>query len=123
MSFAVRQHYEVHSPGGPQSGLYSGSAPTFNSDGTINGAGATGLPNWYEPPQSGIGSSYWIRLTKTSGSRNLLGGVNGVWQPLSPNLQYGLDGAGNCLGDVDFSTEADGTPIVASGTFNINNTL
>jgi hypothetical protein len=90
MTFAARQHV-VGSVGGPVASLgtfvladveefEAGANLTFRTDGTIGlaGNGSSGASAWYTPTTAGIGSTYGIKFTLTSGAPwdvNLVSGL------------------------------------------------
>lgn len=122
MSFGARRYYEVRVGNSqPQAGAYGSTGTlTFNSDGTM--IRTSGLFNWAEPPQSGVGSSFWIRLTRTAGSGGVTIPNNATILSLATSPGYGaIGGAGFCSGTVEFFSDAGGTSLVASGTFSVTN--
>lgn len=123
MSFPNRAAYEVHSPGGPQGGAYFAGSITFKTDGTMGfSTYISGPVNWYEPPQSGIGTSWWVRAHKTGGSRTILND-NVFVQITADTLYTPQGGAGDVTGTLDFSNNGLVGGIVASGSFSVNNTI
>jgi hypothetical protein len=102
----------------------------FSSDGSVIGsagsnAGETVIidtlsgENWYVPNTTGIGSSYWIKATVTSGAQPS-GTSVGLWVSLSSTASWGnfASGDGSVSSStlfVQISSSATGTPVVASG--------
>ena len=105
--------------GGPSSGTVQ-----FNSDGTIlltaSFAGAaTGPANWYAPPVSGVGSSYWVRWTLTAGTFTT--GTAGVWLSLATGASVGKSlgsgtGAASATFTVQIASDAAGATILSTST-------
>lgn len=104
---------------------------TFETDGTVTGSegGPAGTfindaagDTWYEPTLAGIGSSYWIRATLTSGSAPSTGAV-GAWEQLTLskawNYNSGTGGAvSNRSGTVLFEiSKTSGGAVVCSGSY------
>jgi hypothetical protein len=108
----------------------SGSAScraALGTDGTLQekrGAGSyTVKGNWYAPITYGVGSSYWVRFTKTAetNSPSISGSSLDTWLALSSfrELIVTRSSAGSCDATFTFeiSTSSGGSPIVSSGTF------
>lgn len=95
---------------------------TFGTDGTITIAGS-GTSNqtayWYKPATSGIGSSYWLRVTVNSGS-SLTGSSTGTWLQLSTSRSFNLTSSGNGVLStnitIEIATDSGGSNIVASAS-------
>lgn len=101
--------------------MISCASVTFNGDGTttLTGTGASATPSsWYTPPVSGIGSGYWINVTKTGGTGTFSGITPGVWTNIGAGgLQIGsTPGGGPVSGTYQLSTSNTGSPVVANGT-------
>lgn len=104
---------------------------TFETDGTVTGSeggpagtftnGAAG-DTWYEPTLAGIGSSYWIRATLTTGSAPSTGTMN-TWQQLTSPLAWSYNsGTGGAVssrsGTVLFEiSKTSGGAVVCSGSY------
>ena len=104
---------------------------TFETDGTVTGSesgpagtfsnGASG-DTWYEPTLAGIGSSYWIRATLTSGSTPSTGTLD-TWQQLTSSKSVGYNsGTGGAVssrgGTVLFEiSKTSGGAVVCSGSY------
>lgn len=97
---------------------------TLNSDGTISATGifiARGSPNWYNPTSVGIGSSYWVRATRTGGAWSVDPDVGsmGTWESLAGGYTWSSVASGAAVSQstemrLDFSTDSGGSSIVAS---------
>jgi hypothetical protein len=85
--------------------------------------------NWYSPETGGIGSSYYVRATYVSG--DALDPVEdwylapGTWYSLAGGRNLGFEPGGG-LGrtgtyTVDISSDASGTPVVASANYTFSN--
>jgi len=107
---------------------YSSSVTaTFSSSGSVDATTtAAAITNtisgdtWYSPNTTGIGSSYWIKATVSSGSTPT-GSSIGSWISLASDQSWSLDATNfstlyqsNLL--VQVSSSATGTPVVCSGT-------
>lgn len=99
----------------------------FNSNGTIqtgtSDGGIQGSGNWASPTTTGIGSSYWIRLTQTGSSGGPItdtGNARGVWISLSTTPFFGIsvtaNGAFYKQYTVQIATDSGGSNIVATKT-------
>jgi hypothetical protein len=99
---------------------YSGATVALRSDGTTSDVSA---PAWFSPSSSGIGGSYWMRLTRTGGA----GGTSfspaaGSWHSLGAGQTVSVGGgAGLCIGTVEFATDSAGVSIVATSDISANN--
>lgn len=89
---------------------------TFGSNGTFDGNG--GVPNWFTPTTTGIGNSYWIRVTRTSGNAFTIG-TESTWLALSSNQTFGWSSttlARTWGGNVEFAADSGGVNIVGTNT-------
>jgi len=98
---------------------------TFFTNGTFQAAAtsqATQTGYWYAPTTSGIGSSYWIKVTKLSGETPT-GSALGTWLQLSSDRAFTLSGSTSKLGQysVKVATSASDSAIVGSGYFDLGN--
>lgn len=98
----------------------------FLPDGTSLYSNPFAITQWHSTPYSGLGSLYWMRFTKTGGVRNVTN--NGVIVSLAgtaagPATWSVTGGAGSVQGNWEIFSDAGGTTLVASGTFDLNNTL
>jgi len=92
----------------------------FNSNGTVTLSAtpitddASGPTNWASPTTTGIGSSYWIRATATSGT--LTTGTSGAWVSLASNVTFAKSTSGTGTSTVtftiDIASDAAGSNIV-----------
>jgi len=111
------------------SGTATSSAPTssaatatlnVNSDGSFNLIGSdTGTVNgsWIKPNRTGVGNSYWVRFTITSGT--VTTGTTGSWLALSSNQSWtksATNGAASVTGTLEIATDAAGANIIAACT-------
>ena len=119
----------------PQSGTINGSVISaasvqFDADGsyTLTGVGASASPSqWATPTQAGLGSSYWLNLTKSSG----LAGANfaqssgsvGSWTNISTGLTITSPSGNSTVGGTfQLSSASGGSPVVASGSISLTGT-
>lgn len=104
---------------------------TVGSDGSfsVGGTGSIvsntiGSDAWYYPNLAGVGSSYWVRATLSSGSTPSTGTM-GSWQQLSSGRTWSNSSGGGAFGSrtstilFEVSTSSGGTPVVCSGTVTI----
>lgn len=116
--------------GAPQN-QSGGINSVFNSNGTNSiGAATPTPPNWYTiAPQPGVGNFYWIKVTDTglsSGTALALTGasVSGFTTLGSGGPQATIpSGSGGRNYSYQISSSSSGSPVVASGTANINNSI
>lgn len=104
---------------------------TFSANGTVSQSGSptetnggAPLQNWFTPTTGGIGSSYWLRVTATSGTFT---SETSGWHSLSSGSVYtkGGTGSGSVTFTVEISSDASGTPVVltvAGNTLAFNST-
>jgi len=98
----------------------------FGSDGSINyeDPGVSyGSTNWATPTTTGIGSSYWIKITR----------VNGIFPSgMASGTIYALSGSPSCFitavysgqtrlasGNIDIYSDSGGTTRVGGGTYSM----
>ena len=94
----------------------------FRTDGTVykkaNAAAYASYSNWYSPTTTSIGNSYWLNVSKVSGTTPTTGTLD-AWTQLSATQSYTLSlsstGTAECQLFYQISTSSSGTPIVASG--------
>jgi hypothetical protein len=85
---------------------------------------STGSANWATPTTAGIGSNYWVKITRTSGSYPS-GMTSGtlyqiVAAPYSPTAYlYSASGAVQSAGNVDIYSDSGGATRVGGGTYYI----
>lgn len=98
---------------------------TFNTDGSIagSGSGTGGNPTsqYFDPVTVGIGTSYWVRATATSGSFS--GGTTDTWLALSSNRAWNRTtaafGVQTVVATFDISSDSGGSVIVATGSITL----
>lgn len=95
---------------------------TFNSNGTITLSGnlSAGGSNWRDPTQTGVGSSFWIRATKTAGTTHNIGATLDTWHSASGAVAFGWSqtttGTKSATYTIEIATDSAGTNIVATKT-------
>jgi hypothetical protein len=93
----------------------------FVADGQHSGI-PTMSGNWYSPTTTGIGNSYWIRITLLSGDALTVNDASG-WTQLSSNRQayVSQSGIGTKSSDIriEISTDSGGSTIVATKDINL----
>lgn len=118
-----------------QDDSYAYAEVTFGSNGSISTAtflytvtDSIGGDSWYAPATTGIGSSYWIRASVTSGTSptgTSLNTWNSLSSPATWTLEAGFPGGGptnitkSCTILVEISSNSSGSIIVASGSVNM----
>jgi hypothetical protein len=105
----------------------SGVTLNFNSDGTVTktvtagtSVGTNGSPNWWEPPQAGVGSQMWIFAEVTGGNALTVGTIN-TWLSLASGQSFGhLNGSQDSSATITFhfATAASGSPEVMAAPGN-----
>ena len=97
----------------------------FYADGSMGyftSGGSGSMGNWTTPTSSGIGSSYWIRLTETSsyGSFTETGSGRGIWNQINVAQYFGisrsLGGSGGAVYTIQIASDSSGSNIVATRT-------
>lgn len=107
---------------------YSGSAAlAYNSDGSasLNNVAAG---NWFSPTTAGIGPSYWVDITRTSGTSGVnFSAAQGSWTNIgSSGLIINLTGTSGVVGTAtvggtyQISNSATGSPVLGSGTISLS---
>lgn len=83
--------------------------------------------DWYSPVSSGIGSAYWVRVTRTSGTAlGYVGPALGVWNSLSSNavVRHEVNVGGfnslNTTYNIAIATDSVGSNILVNHTVTIN---
>jgi hypothetical protein len=102
----------------------------FNANGsyTLTGTGATATPSqWASPTQNGLGTNYWLNLTKTSGLAGATftqsSGSVGTWTNIGTGLTITSPSGNSTVGGTfQLSSSSGGTPVVASGTISLTGT-
>lgn len=112
------------STGAVVGGDFTATTVAFNSNGTMTYGTTSGgeSTNWYSPTTVGIGSSYWYRVTKTSGAANFSVST-GVWLSLASGSGTisATGGPGSAVGTVEFATDSGGASIVGNGDIIVSN--
>lgn len=95
---------------------------TFNTNGTMfydDPTQSTGSANWATPTTAGIGSSYWVKITRTSGSpfSTLSSGVIYSLSTVRTITLYSASGPLQSAGNVDIYSDSGGTTRVGGGTY------
>jgi hypothetical protein len=108
------------------------STVTFTTNGVVTATGQgtqtiDNTPDWYTPTTTSIGNSYWIRFVETSasgGGATVSGDALNTWHQLnvgrSRTVSTGSTAEANYVYSYQISTSASGTPVVASGTIDLN---
>jgi hypothetical protein len=98
---------------------FDGATVTLGSNGSATGTGSSA---WFSPLTSGIGGSYWFRLTRTGGAGGTaFSPASGAWHTLAAGQLVTNSGAGSCTGTIEFSTDSGGSSIVSTGSIAVNN--
>lgn len=102
----------------------------YKVDGTCTGTTLPSPVNWYTiTPQPGVGNFFWIKAMDTglsAGTAAPLTGasISGFTLINGNGLQAGIpSGIGGRNYSYQISSSSSGSPVVASGTGNINNSL
>lgn len=114
-----------------QSTNWSGSTPLFlagDGTATLNSAATT---RWYGPTTSNIGSSYWINITRTSGTSGVtFSAAQGAWVNISNSgLTIDMSGTSGDVGTVtlggtyQISSSPSGSPVLGSGSIALTKAL
>jgi hypothetical protein len=108
-------------------GNSAGATIYFNSDGTVTYAvqfvdvsNTVGTESWFSPTTTGIGNSYWVRFTVTSGT--LTTNQASTWTALSSARAFdkqAVSGAVSATVTVEIASDSGGTNIVFTSTGNI----
>lgn len=101
--------------------IVGGTSVQWNPDGTTSmpNGGTANPANWYLPTTAGIGSSYWLNITKTGGALSF-SAAQGSWTNISAaglavNAGNGLT-TQQALGTYQISPNSLGTLIAATGS-------
>ena len=104
--------------------IINASSVTFTGSGLTTATNGTAMPgNWYSPTSAGIGSGYYINITKTSGlSAVAFSAAQGSWVNItSSGLTISSNAQSPITGTYQLSTSVTGSPVVASGTITLSN--
>lgn len=108
---------------------------SLNTDGSLSASGSGDTVNvsqvngdsWYAPPTTGIGSSFYVRATLSSGSAPSSGSGTGTWLALSSARSWTYNsGTGGAVSSrsgtllIEVSPSATGTPVVCSGSISFD---
>lgn len=111
--------YDFYASGFAQAGW------RFNADGTIDrnaGGYINDWARWYEPPQAGVGASYWARATLVSGSTPGGSALN-TWIALSGGPLWSAVAVPNVTLEsvllIEIASSADIADLVTSGTYTL----
>ena len=92
---------------------------SFLNDGTLGGVAG----DWYAPTSAGIGASYWIRATLSSGNTPAGAALN-TWHSLSTargwSLSQTTQGSKSCTLNISIASDSAGTNIVSTGTLSLS---
>jgi hypothetical protein len=98
----------------------------LGSGGSIFGTGTFG-PSWYSPQTGGIGSSFWCRMSKNSGSDPTSGLLSPTIYQLSSDREWTWQrtASGTTSANVTLQIASDSgmSNVVASATFNVTATV
>lgn len=111
-----------------QSPNWSGTTPLVlagNGSATLNGSATSG---WYVPNASNVGSGYWIKITRTSGTTGVnFSAAQGAWTNITNSgLTINMTGYTGDVGTVtvggtyQISSSSGGTPVLGSGTVSLS---
>jgi hypothetical protein len=113
------------------SGTTAQARLNFLPDGTVTktttgtAGGSNGSSNWWLPTTAGVGSTFYVRFTATSGTWNdSTGGsiASGAWVAMGAGLFVGQTHTTltvSCTFNVDIATDAAGANIIFRSTGNI----
>lgn len=98
----------------------------FQTDGEVwadTSGSYTFRHRWYTPTTAGIGNSYWVRATVTSGVTPTTGTV-GSWLALSSNqtwtvTQPGEDGITASVLSISIASDSGGSNILATASYTL----
>jgi hypothetical protein len=103
---------------------------TLNTDGTItwsvNSNGNWGVEdtNWATPTTGGVGNSYWVRGTVTSGSPGMTSGTSDTWLQLSSARAWTFSrstiGTTSGVYTLEIASDSGGSNIITTNTLTIS---
>jgi hypothetical protein len=111
-----------------QSPNWNGATPLdLNGDGSADFGGA-GTSDWYFPTAANVGSGYWINITRTGGTTGVnFTAAQGSWTNITNGgLTIDISGYTGDVGTVSasgtwqISNNSSGTPVLGSGTIQLN---
>jgi hypothetical protein len=99
------------------------SSVLFGGNGITTATNGTATPgNWFVPTSGGIGTSYYINITKTSGLSGLaFSAAQGSWTNIGTGLTISSNAQAAIGGTYQLSSSVSGSPVVASGTISLSN--
>lgn len=93
---------------------------TFNGTGSSTAVGGTAVPSsWFTPNANNIGSGYWITVVKTSGLSGASFSAGSNVNITNGGLTISANAAAQINGTYTLSTSVTGSPVVASGTIQL----
>jgi len=111
-----------------QSANWSGTTPlSLIGDGSAAVGGFTST-SWYSPTAANVGSGYWIKITRTSGTAGVnFSAAQGSWTNITnTRLTIDMTGFSGDVGTVtvggtyQISNSSGGTPVLGSGTISLS---
>ena len=107
-------------------GLSASATATFSTTGactgTISRSGLTFTKSWYAPNTAGIGTSYWVKATLTTG-KTPSSGTMGAWTQITTNQAWtnsvAAGGSRDSIVKFQIASDAGGVNIVYTGTIGI----
>jgi collagen type VII alpha len=110
-----------------QSNNYSGTTPLVLASTGAATLGGSSAASWYSPNVAGVGSSYWIDITRTGGTAGVnFNAAQGSWTNIGNGLTIGMSGTTGDVGTVTvtgsygISSSSSGTPVLGSGTISLS---
>lgn len=103
--------------------VITGQSVVFGGNGVTTSTGGTASPgNWFAPSATGIGASYYINITKTSGLSGLaFSAAQGAWTNIgSGGLTVTSNAQAAIGGTYQLSSSVTGSPVVASGIITLS---
>jgi len=105
---------------------YGAGTAQYKADGSLVLTGGGGTVAWANPIQSGVGTNYGLRLTKTSsfptGGINFSLATGVVWDLSVDRLISAVGGAGDVTGTLEITNLA-GTVVYSTSTITISNMI
>ena len=120
-SFTAWDVYGDNSPGSSATASFAVSSNgTASGAGTINDGTTPGSSNWYTPTTTGIGNSYYVKYTVTSGSASSNAASSFTLLNTPPSItKTASAGSGTCTFKIEIATDSGGTNIVFTSTGNV----
>lgn len=117
--------YDVWADSAP--GFAATATFTLNTDGTVtasfvdgDGGSTIGSASWFTPTTAGIGSSYWVRYTVTSGTATTNGASSFTQLNAARSITKSASaGTASCTFTIEIATDSGGTNIVLTSTGNV----